>query len=290
MNHLRLLAFAAALAGAAALHGQALVASNASAEGAGSSRRAAQPAPVTADRPFSRLAWSEGISPLGANVSVVTNLGPQVNLRVGGNALLYTVNNLQESGITLGAQVRFASVQTALDIYPWTHSRLSHGFHLTPGLLAYNGNHISAGASVPAGQSITLNNATYYSAFANAATGATPLTGSGKVVLNRYNPTPTLTAGWGNLMKHTGHFTFPVEVGAAFIGHPTIGLNLSGWVCLDQAQTMCTNLADRANPIAAQVQQNLNTQMASWKQKMQPLSTYPILSFGIGYSFGPRGF
>jgi hypothetical protein len=285
MNHLRLFACAAALAGAAALHGQELVASNTAAEGAASTRRAAQPAPAATEGPFSRLAWSEGVSSLGGNVSVVTNLGQQVNLRIAGNALIYSVNNIQTNGITLGAKANFASAQVALDIYPWQR----HGFHLTPGVLAYNGNHISASANVPAGESLTLNGTTYYSAYTNPVTGATPLTGSGKVVLNRYNPTPTLTAGWGNLMKHTGHFTFPVEIGAAFIGHPTIGLNLAGWACLDQAQTLCTNLADPTNPIAVQVHQNLNTQMESWKQKLTPLSAYPIVSFGIGYSFGTRG-
>jgi hypothetical protein len=283
----RVLVCAAGLAAPAWMMGQSLVESasvggseTGSAAGA-VSRRAAQP--VMYDRPLTRWAWSEGVSPLGVNVSAVTNLGSQANLRVAGNALIYNVNNIQTNGITLGATARFASVQVALDVYPWAR----HGFHVSPGLLPYNGNHISASANIPAGESLSLNDATYYSAFTNPATGAVPLAGNGKVVLNRYNPTPTLTAGWGNLLGRKGHFTVPVEVGAAFIGHPTIGLNLSGWACIDQAQTMCANLGDATNPIAVQVQQNLSQQMESWKEKMKLLSTYPIISIGVGYSFGP---
>lgn len=282
MIRLKVFFCTASLAAASVLAAQTMVAPDAADGGSSASRLARQVRMEPVGRPFSRLAWSEGISPLGVNVNVVTNLGEHANLRSTESALFYTVNNIQTNGITLGATMRFFSTQLALDIYPWQ----GHGFHFSPGVLLYNGNHISASANVPSGESLTLDNTTYYSAYPNPATGAIPLSGSGSVVLNRYNPTPTLTAGWGNLMKHSGHFTFPVEVGAAFIGHPLIKLNLAGWACLDQAQTMCTNLSDPANPIAVQIHQNLNSQLDQWKQKMAPLSSFPILSFGIGYSFG----
>jgi hypothetical protein len=79
-----------------------------------------------------------------------------------------------------------------------------------------------------------------------------------------------------------------VELGVALIGTPVVKMNLSGWACYDQAQTMCTNLADSADPNSVEIQDNLNAQVAKWNSDIEPLKTYPIASFGVNYSFRVR--
>jgi hexokinase len=64
---------------------------------------------------------------------------------------------------------------------------------------------------------------------------------------------------------------------------------LTGWACQDQAQTQCGNVQDTSNSTAQEVQSSLATQIAKWKSDLNPLETYPIVSFGVAYSFPVRG-
>jgi hypothetical protein len=139
------------------------------------------------------------------------------------------------------------------------------------------------------GTSFTFNDVTYYSANANAATGATPLNANGTLGLNTTKPAFTLTTGWGNTIPQKGgHWSFPAEVGVAFTGAPAVNVTLSGWACQDQAQTECGNVQDTSNATAQDIQTNLAAQVAKWKNNLNPLKTYPVASFGVAYSFGFR--
>jgi hypothetical protein len=233
-------------------------------------------------RPLSRLALGAGISPLGIQLQVATNLAPHFNLRATGNFFNYSTT-FTSNGINADAKLSLASAGASVDFYPF-HS----GFRLSPGLLFNNQNQLTATTNVPAGTSFTLNNTTYYSANANAATGATPVVGAGTLGLNTTKPAFTITAGFGNTARGSGHWSFPVDVGVAFIGAPTVNVNLSGWACYDQAQTQCTDIADPTNPIAQAIQSNLTTQVAKWTSDLNPLKTYPIVSAGVAYSFRVR--
>jgi hypothetical protein len=133
-----------------------------------------------------------------------------------------------------------------------------------------------------------LNGETYYSATPNSATGATPVVGNGLLGLNTNKPAFTITTGWGNQIPRSGHWSFPIEIGVAFIGDPSVKVNLGGWACSDQAQTECSNIADPANPIAVAIQSNLTAQVAKWTSDLKPLNTFPIISSGISYSFHTR--
>jgi hypothetical protein len=140
------------------------------------------------------------------------------------------------------------------------------------------------------GTSFTFNDATYYSANANPATGATPLNADGFLHLNSTKPAFTITTGWGNTIpRGERHWSFPVEVGIALVGSPSINVTLSGWGCQDQAQTQCGNVQDASNSTAQQIQTSLTAQIAKWKSDLNPLETYPIVSFGVAYSFPVRG-
>ena len=248
---------------------------------------AGQAAPSTRDasvspRPFSQLALGGGVSLLGIQLQAATNLSSHFNLRATGNVFNYSTN-FTTSGINATAKLNLASAGAALDIYPF---RL--GFRISPGVLFYNQNQLTAATAVAGGTSFTLNGTTYYSANANSATGATPVNGNGTLGLNTTRPAFTITTGWGNMIPRKGHWSVPVELGVAVIGAPAVNVNLGGWACYDQAQTQCANLASTTNPIAIAIQSNLTAQVAKWTTDLNPLKTYPILSVGVAYSFHIR--
>jgi hypothetical protein len=231
---------------------------------------------------LSRLSFGGGISPLGIQLQAVTNLSPHFNLRAVGNFFNYSTN-FTSNGINATGKLNLASSGASLDVYPFRS-----GFRISPGVLFYNQNRLTASANVAAGTSFTLNGTTYYSANANAGTGATPVIGSGVLGLNTNPAAFTVTTGWGNMIPRNGHWSFPFEIGVAFIGAPSVNVNLSGWACYDQAQTECTDISNPTNPIAVAIQSNLASQVAKWTSDLKPLNTYPIVSGGVAYSFHIR--
>jgi hypothetical protein len=233
-------------------------------------------------RPLSRIGFGAGISPLGIQLQAATNLSSHFNLRGTGNFFNYS-DNFTTNGINATAKLNLASAGAAVDVYPF-----HVGWRISPGVLFYNQNQVTAATNVAAGTSFTLNSQTYYSANANSATGATPVTGTGTLGLNTTKPAFTITTGWSNMARGNGHWSFPFEIGAAFIGAPSVNVTLAGWACYDQAQTECTNIADTTNPIAHAIQSNLTAQEAKWVSDLNPLKTYPIISGGVAYSFHVR--
>ena len=231
---------------------------------------------------FSKMAFGAGLSPLGIQLSITTNLNPHLNVRGTGNFFNYSTS-FTTNGIGANAKLGMQSAGSALDIYPF-----HKGFRISPGVLFYNTDQISALATVAGGTSFTLNNQTYYSANANATTGATPVNGNALLNLHTTNPAFTITTGWGNTVPSKGHWSFPFELGVALTGAPTVKVNLGGWACYDQAQTLCTNISSPTDPIALQIQSNLATQVSKWNRDIEPLRTFPLASFGVAYSFGLR--
>ncbi len=225
----------------------------------------------SASQTFSRIALGGGISPLGINLMAVTNLNRYMNLRLTGNIFKYNRTGISTNGFNINAALNLASMGASADIYPFPN----HGLRFSPGLLLYNGNAATAAFAVQGGQSFTLNDTTYYSSTTN------PITGSGTLGLNSQKPAFTLTAGWGNPVRRGGHISFPFEIGAAFIGTPSLNILLnSGQVCSAQGQG-CVNVATDST-----VQSNLQQQIAKYKNDLNPLKTYPIVSIGMAYSFG----
>jgi len=231
---------------------------------------------------FSRLGFGAGISPLGIQLQAATNLGSHFNARGTGNFFSYT-DTFTTNGISATAKLNLASAGASLDVYPF-----HFGWRLSPGVLFYNQNQVTASTNVAAGTSFTLNHNTYYSANTNAVTGATPVVGTAALGLNTSKPAFTVTTGFGNIAKTKGHLSFPFELGVAFIGAPTVKASLAGWACTDAAQTQCSDLANPNNPISQAVQSNLSTQIAKWTSDLNPLKTYPIISGGVAYSFHIR--
>jgi hypothetical protein len=237
------------------------------------------PSSATDPAPFSRIAISGGISPLGISAEVTTNLNGRLNLRVSGSFFNQGIQ-FNSNGFSATANLKLASTRTSIDIYPFRA-----GFRISPGIMIYNQNRVTATDTIAGGSSFTLNGDTFYSAIANPATGATPVTGTALLSLHSTRPAFTLTGGWGNQVMRRGHWSFPVEVGVAFVGAPKLDVNLRGWACHDQAQTECTDIANPNNSIALQVQSDLRTEVSKWTSDLEPLKTYPIVSAGVSYSF-----
>ena len=233
-------------------------------------------------RPFSRMGVSGGVSDLGINMQIATNLNQHLNLRGMGNIFKYS-NSFTIDGVPASGNFNLSSAGAMVDYYPF-----HVGFRVSGGLLFANQNEVRAAADIPGGDTITLNDVDYYSANANPVTGATPLHGAGHLALNTRKPGFMVTTGWGNHVRRNGHWSVPVEVGVAFVGTPKVTAAASGWACTDASQTLCTDIGNPKDPIAMQFQDNLNAQVAKWNKDVEWLKSTPIVSVGIAYSFSIR--
>ncbi len=227
--------------------------------------------------PFSRLAFGGGVSAMGINMQAAVIANRYMNLRGVGNFFNYSINNVSTNGLNASAKLNFATAGASVDFYPFPN----HGFRISPGALFYNHNQVIASVTAPGGTSFTLDGYTYYSSQAN------PVTGTASVVLNKQNPAFTITTGWGNMIsRRGGHFSVPFEIGAAFIGSPTVNMALtSGQVCANTQGTVgCQNVVGNS-----QINSNLAAQVAKYQNDLNPFRFYPIFSVGVAYNFNIRG-
>ncbi len=226
--------------------------------------------------PFSRLAFGGGVSAMGVNMQGAVNATRHLNLRATGNFFNYTDSNISTNGFNVNAKLNFAAAGASLDYFPWAN----HGFRLSAGALFYNQNALSATMTAAGGTSFTLNSVTYYSSRSN------PVQGTGSLGLHTQNPAPTASIGWGNMIpRNGGHWSFPVEVGAAYTGEPALAMALtSGQVCANAQGTVnCQDVVGNAA-----VNSNLQAQIAKDKKDLSPLRFYPVVSFGAAFSFRIR--
>ena len=224
--------------------------------------------------PFSRLAFGAGISPMGINLQAAVNVNRRMNVRGVGNVFNYSVNNISTNGMNVNGKLNFATAGTSVDVYPFPE----HGFRLSPGLLLFNQNAVSGDVTVNGGTSFELNGVTYYASSTN------PIKGNGHVGLNSRKPAFTMTTGWGNMIsRRGGRLSFPFEVGAAFVGAPSVNVALTCGQACDQFGQNCVDVA--TDPT---VQANLQAQIQKYKNDISPLQYFPIVSFGVAYNFNLR--
>jgi hypothetical protein len=107
--------------------------------------------------------------------------------------------------------------------------------------------------------------------------------------LNRHPQTFTMTTGWGNMISRKGgHWAVPFEIGAAFTGEPTLGINLTGYGCTAEPDAAtngesCVNMATNTK-----AQSDLASQVATYQKDLNVLQVYPIFSIGLSYNFKIR--
>jgi hypothetical protein len=228
-------------------------------------------------KPFSVVAVGGGVSAMGVNMQAAVNVNRFINLRGVGNYFNYTVNSISTNGFNASGKFNFATAGASVDFYPFP----SHGFRISPGALFLNNNTVTANVVASGGTSFTLNNDTYYSSASN------PVTGVAGLKLNGNNPAFTATVGWGNMIPRYGgrHWSFPFEIGAAFIGAPPVSLALtSGQVCTNSQGTVgCQNVS--SDPM---LNADIQAEVVKLKNDVNPFQYYPILSFGVAYNFHIR--
>jgi hypothetical protein len=213
-----------------------------------------------------RFGFAVKTSLLGVGAEIAARATHRTNVRAGFNVLGYS-RGFNKDGIDYAGHLTFRTVEAHYDIFPWARS-----FHVSPGMLAYVGNPISASALVPGNQSFTLAGNNYFS------DPAQPISAKGKVTFNRVSP--MITAGFGNLVhRDTKRFTVPIEFGVAFQGSPKTSLNLAGNVC-DSPGVNCRSVA--SDPT---VQSNVISEQAKLDKSMRPFKVYPVISVGFGYKF-----
>jgi hypothetical protein len=223
-------------------------------------------APSESSQPFSRLGIAIKASLLGAGVEAATPLTSRSNLRAGFNIFNYD-RGFNKDGVAYAAQLRFRSVEAHYDWFPFAGS-----FHLSPGVLVYNGNQLAAIASVPGGKTFTLNNTTY------SSDAAYPIAGTGKVDFVKVGP--MFTVGWGNLLpRNHRHFSVPFEVGVIYTGAPRTALTLGGSAC-DAAGVNCRSV--QTDPT---FQANVQAEKDKLNRDMTAFKFYPVISVGFAFNF-----
>jgi len=206
------------------------------------------------------------LSLLGIGGEAAIALTRRINVRGGANFFNYS-RGFRKDGINYGAQLVFRSAEAHLDFFPFAGS-----FHLSPGLLFYNDNHINATATVPAGQQFTLGGVSYSSSAAN------PVTGTAKLSFNK--AAPSFLVGFGNLLpRNRRRFSLSTEIGVAYTGAPKATLNLQGTACT-RGVVVCVNAA--TDPT---VQSNVQSEVAKVNHDVSAFKIYPLASVGFAVNF-----
>jgi hypothetical protein len=222
-------------------------------------------------KPFSTAAIQVKAGLAGIGVDVAVPIASRANLRVGGSFFSYSPN-LTTDGIGINGSIQLRSGSESLDIFPF-----GNAFRISPGLVFYNGDQVSATAGVPGGQSFTLNGVNYYSSATAPVNGTYNLSFGNKAA-------PSLTLGFGNMIpRKGGHWSVPLEIGGEYIGNaPQITLALAGTACSLTPTTGCANVA--TDPT---IQKNVAGEQASLNSNIpSQLVFLPIFSIGVSYKFG----
>jgi hypothetical protein len=212
--------------------------------------------------PLPRLGVGVKVGTLGVGFQVGTSLTDRINVRGGANFFNYS-DSITQHGVVYNGTLQLRSIETKLDLL------VLGGFRVTPGLLLYNDNGISATASATAGQSFTFGSQTYFSDPNN------PLRGTAALTLSKF--APTLGIGFGNLLPRSfRHWSLSTDLGVVFQGSPQFALPVSGNACL-QNLTNCQSTADPT------IQQNVDAERVKIQNDLKPFKYYPEVSIMFGW-------
>jgi hypothetical protein len=230
------------------------------------SRTPASPPPPSQNS-AAKIGIGAKISLLGIGIEAATPLSRKLNLRGGFNFFDYS-RGFNNDGIHYDGTLNFRSAEAHLDWY------VLGGFHISPGVLFYNGNKITGNASVPSGQTFTLGGTQYES----DPTGLNPVTGTGGLTWPK--AAPSILAGFGNILPRSGrHFGFNFEFGGEYMGAPTMALNLQGTVC-NTSTGVCSNAATDPG-----IQSSIQAQDKKIDHDLSPFKFFPQISMGFGVNF-----
>jgi hypothetical protein len=213
----------------------------------------------------SRFGLAFTTSTLGLGADVAFRIVQPVNLRIGFSTFKYGQDGFQD-GVSYHGMLKLQSMRAMADFYPF-----GQGFHVSPGLLFHNVNHVTASAAPPTGKVLTTGNETYISDPQN------PIVGSAKSLV--HSVAPMLMVGFGNLLPKKSHFAYSLDAGVVYQGSPKSTFNLAGGAC-DPTGQFCADIATDTT-IQGQVQsarQDLNNAVSFMR-------FYPLFSISVGYHF-----
>jgi len=223
------------------------------------------PAPPDNSGQLPHFGIAVGASSLGATVQAATAVAHKSNVRFGFNYFKYS-DTFSKDGINYDGTLTLESAEILYDQY------VAGPFHISTGLLFYDGNKGRASASVPAGQSFTLGGVTYYSQAGNT------ISGSGSI--DSRKTSPMVLIGFGNLLPRSSrHFSVNFDVGVVFQGSTKAALHLNGGACA-QPNAGCVDAA--TNSV---IQGNVQSEQNKINNSLTPFKYYPVVSLTFGYKF-----
>jgi hypothetical protein len=229
---------------------------------------AASPQVASGSSAGSRIGVQAKFSTLGIGGEVGIRVLPKANVRAGFSLFNYS-HTFTKDGIAYDGTLRLRSVNANFDWY------LIGPFHVSPGVLLYNGFRGTATAAVAGGQTFTLGGTTYQSST------AAPLNGS--LAISPKKAAPELLIGFGNLVPRSSrHFTANVDLGVVFQGALNSTLALGGFACVPPNSTGPTCVNAGTDPT---VQANVKAQQTKLDTDLKAFKYYPVISFGIGWKF-----
>jgi hypothetical protein len=233
----------------------------------------AMAAPAATRKRPSGIGVGVRLSSLGIGGEVAVPLTERSNFRGGFNAFGFS-RGFNKDNINYAAALSLRSVDAHVDWFPLSGLLLG-GLHLSPGLMLYNGNKVTATASVPGGQTFTLGGTQYTS------DPADPITGDAKLDFNKV--APTILVGLGNLVpRHGRRFRVNFEAGVAFSGSPQFTMNLKGTACYTTSTGFIVCHDVGTDPT---IQSNIAAEQRKTTSDLSALKVYPLLSLGFSYKF-----
>jgi hypothetical protein len=207
------------------------------------------------------------VSSLGIGVDFGVPVMKHANLRVAFHGFGLS-HDFDDEGLTVAAKLKMRSFVTQLDWYPF-----NGGFHVSPGLMLYNGIQIDAKMSAPVNHTFLRGNETLVSNASN------PLRGDATIKFKTI--APTIALGWGNLIPRTTarRWSIPFEFGLAYTRSPTGTMSISGTACRPNG-TNCRDLA-----VDPGLQGDVAKQESDMNHDLTPFKIFPILSVVFSYRF-----
>jgi hypothetical protein len=219
-----------------------------------------RPRPVPNTLP--RLGVGVKVGTLGIGFQVGTALTDRVNVRGGANFFNFN-DSITEHGVVYNGTLQLRSVEAKLDL------QVIGGFRVTPGVLLYNNNGITATASASPNTSFTLGGQSY------ASYQNDPLKGGAALTLDKF--APTLGVGFGNLLPRSfRHWSLSADFGVVFQGSPQLGLSLGGSACVNG--TICQPIMSLPN-----ASQNIESERQKIQDDLKPFKYYPEVSIMFGW-------
>lgn len=217
--------------------------------------------------PFSHLGTGVTVGTTGVGVEAAVPYGAYWNIRAGLSYLGYG-RTFQSSASPIDGHLRLGAARLGVDWFP-----LAGGFHVSLGVLVPDFTQVTASMHLQPGKTLKIEGTGY------TTIPTDPFEGTAHSEI--YPVAPVLTVGWGNLIPRNYHkrFSFPVEIGAAYEGPPTVHVTTAGTVCT-------TDQGCRPAGTDPGFNQNLNEAVRDANSNLDRYARFfPIISAGIGYRF-----